>query len=91
MAVLYNYENAIAITDDMDLRKQIESSGRTVIGTVGILFKAYKQGTLDGNMLRNLVDLLFNDSSLYLSSAFKKKVLSMIPFQDRHPHPASDS
>ena len=79
MVVLYNYNNAIAITDNMELRQRIESSGKTVIGTVGMLFRAYKQGTIDGDVLRNLVDQLFNDSSLYLSSAFKKKILSMIP------------
>jgi predicted nucleic acid-binding protein len=78
VAILYKKENSIALTDDMELRKTIESTGRSVVGTVGILFRAYKRGTVDENELRNPVDLLFNDSSLYLSSAFKKRVLAMI-------------
>ena len=69
VAILCKKENTIVVTDDMELRKTVESAGRAVIGTVGVLFRAYKQGTIGENKLRNLVDLLFNDSSLYLSSA----------------------
>ena len=79
VTMLCKYERAIGVTDDMELRKTIESAGRTVVGTVGVLFRAYKQGTLGEKDLRNLVDLLFNDSSLYLSCAFKKIVLDMFP------------
>jgi len=64
----------------MELRKAVESASRIVVGTVGVLvlFRAYNQEPISENELRNLVDSLFNDSSLYLSSAFKKKVLNMV-------------
>ena len=79
LVILCKTENAIALTDDMELRKAIESIRRVVVGTVGVLFRAYGQGFVGENKLRNLVDMLFNDSSLYLtSSALKKKVLTMI-------------
>lgn len=78
ISILCKNENATAITDDLELRKAIESSGRAAVGTVGILFRAYKQGGLAKDQLRNFIGLLFNDSSLYLSSAFRNRVLAMI-------------
>lgn len=77
VTVLLKITDALALTDDLALRKAIESSGRTVAGTVGILFKAYKRGVIDKPQLIELIDRIFNDSSLYLSSSFRMKVLSI--------------
>lgn len=78
VVLLTKYSQAIACTDDLELRKAIESSGRTVVGTIGILFRSYKMSIITNEQLRSLIDLIFNDSSLYLSSAFKGQVLNMI-------------
>lgn len=78
LALVRQIPDAIASTDDLELRKAIEQSGRTVTGTVGVLFRAYKLQIIGADQLRDAIDRLFDDSSLYLSSAFKTKVLEMI-------------
>lgn len=75
---LANHSEAVAITDDLELRKAVESSGRIAVGSVGLFFRAYKLGILSKDQLRTVVGLLFNDSTLYLSSAFRSSVLMMI-------------
>lgn len=78
LALIQQIADAVAVTDDLELRKAIEQSGRTVTGTVGILFRACKLQIINADQLRDAVDRLFDDSSLYLSSAFKSRVLAMI-------------
>jgi predicted nucleic acid-binding protein len=78
LALIQQTTDAVAVTDDLALRKAIEASGCTVIGTVGILFRAYKLTIINAAQLRGAVDALFDDSSLYLSSAFKTRIISMI-------------
>lgn len=68
----------LILTDDLKLRKAIESLGREVIGSVGILIKSYKEKMLTKEELRKSVYMLFNDSSLYLSSAFRGSVLKLV-------------
>lgn len=77
VTVLLKISDSLALTDDLALRRAIESNGRTVVGTVGILFKAYKRGVIDKPRLIELIDRIFNDSSLYLSSSFRMRVLSI--------------
>ena len=78
LTLLVKITDAIAITDDLALRRAIESGGRTVVGTIGILFRAYKQGVIDKPQLTKLIDLIFNDSTLYLNSAFRTKVVEIV-------------
>ena len=78
LTLLKKIQDALAVTDDLALRKAIESCGRCVIGTIGILFRGYQQETIDRGQLNQLVNLVFNDSSLYLNSAFKGRVLAMV-------------
>lgn len=78
LVLLKRYTDATAITDDLELRKAIEATGCTVTGTVGILFRARKMGILSAEQLRSAIEKLFDDSSLYLSSAFKSSIISMI-------------
>lgn len=66
------------LADDLKLRKAIESLGRGVIGSVGILIRGYREKMLTNEELRKSVYMLFNDSNLYLSSAFRKKVLKLV-------------
>lgn len=70
--------DALVLADDLKLRKAIESLGRGVIGSVGILIRGYREKMLTNEELRKSVYMLFNDSNLYLSSAFRKKVLKLV-------------
>lgn len=69
---------AVAVTDDLALRKAIESSGRTVVGTIGLLFRAKSLRLIDKFQLSQLINQVFDDSTLYLNSAFKSRVLNMV-------------
>jgi predicted nucleic acid-binding protein len=70
--------DAVAVTDDLALRKAIESSGRTVVGTIGIIFRGFKLEVIDKGQLIHMVDRIFNDSTLYLNSAFRARVLGIV-------------
>jgi predicted nucleic acid-binding protein len=78
LALLKSIPDAIAATDDLELRKAVENDARTAIGTVGLLVRGYRLGYLGKDVLFQLMDTLFNDSTLYLSSAFKSRVKSII-------------
>lgn len=78
LSLLPKIKNAVAVTDDLALRRAVESGGRTAVGTIGILLNGYKRGVISKPQLIKLLDLTFNDSSLYLNSAFKKRVLNIV-------------
>ena len=62
------------LTDDMRLRKRLESRGALVVGSVGVLFRAYHIGMLERNELDMAVVALFEESTLHLSPAFRAYV-----------------
>lgn len=67
------------ITDDLELRKAIESYGLRPVGTIGVIMKAYKKGVIGNKkLLEQVIDMLFDQSSLYISPVFKGLVLDMI-------------
>lgn len=73
---------ALALTDDLSLRKLLESHGAQVAGTVGVLVRAYTAGRIARTELEAAIDSLFNDSSLHLSRAFRvylRKLISDLP------------
>lgn len=78
LALLHAFKNTLALTDDLDLRRAIESLDREVVGSVGVLIRGYKEGKLSKVELQKSVEQLFNDSSLYLSRAFRLRVLKLI-------------
>ena len=78
LSLLPKINNAVAVTDDLALRSAVESGGRIAVGTIGILLNGYKRGVFSKLLLIKLLGLVFNDSSLYLSSAFKTKVLNIV-------------
>ncbi|RJQ22201.1 MAG: hypothetical protein C4560_02745 [Nitrospiraceae bacterium] len=74
-------ENGITtiLTDDLELRKAIESSGFQPVGTIGIIIKAYKKKVVaDKKSLLQIIDALFEQSSLYVSPAFRKFTFDMV-------------
>lgn len=66
------------LTDDLNLRKALESLGLTAVGSVGILIRCFKLGRFGKSELEAMLDTLFTGSTLYLSKAFKARVKAMI-------------
>jgi len=72
-----HYQEPI-LTDDLVLRRRLENAGATVVGSLGILVRAYSSGQLDRSELDNAVNLLFNVSTLHASRAFQVYVQQML-------------
>lgn len=68
----------IVLTDDMELRQQLELRGALVVGSVGILVRAYHKGLMKRDDLDQAIDALFKESTLHLSSAFRGYVRNLL-------------
>ncbi len=64
------------LTDDLALRRQLEARGNLVIGSAGLLIRAYH---VDKKIeLEKAIDLLFNESSLHVSQAFRAHIYKLL-------------
>ena len=61
----------VVLTDDLELRKGLETQGHLVVGSVGVLVRAFKAGHLTKAELQACFDQLFDGSTLYLSEGFR--------------------
>jgi predicted nucleic acid-binding protein len=61
----------LILTDDLALRRGLESRGAIVVGSVGLLVRAHASGKLTRAELESAFDSLFRDSTLHLSRAFR--------------------
>ncbi len=66
------------LTDDMELRKALESRGHEAVGSIGVAVRAYKLRKLTREGLEDLIDDLFSRSSLHLSKGFRKFIREML-------------
>ena len=66
------------LTDDLALRRRLESQGATVVGSVGVLVRAYTTGHIKRDELESAVDALFTTSSLRTSRAFRAYVRHLL-------------
>ena len=66
------------LTDDLALRRRLEQSGALVIGTVGLLVRAYTLKRLDRLELVGAIDALFSVSTLHMSRAFRAYIRQLI-------------
>ena len=69
---------ALTLTDDLALRKLLEREGAPVVGTIGLLIRAYREGKLDRNALDQCIDDLFDRSTLHLSQGFRTYVRQLV-------------
>ena len=70
--------NDLVLTDDLHLRRRVEDIPRRVVGSVGILVRAYRLKKIGSFQLRRGINELLDNSSLYLSRAFRQKVWALI-------------
>ena len=68
----------VVLSDDLDLRRALESQGFTVVGSIGVLFRALRTGRLRKRGLLARLDDLLDDSSLYTSKAFRITVRRIV-------------
>lgn len=68
----------VVLTDDLELRKGLEAQDHTVVGSVGILVRAFKAGRLERSELINCFNKLFDGSTLYLSKGFAVYVRKLL-------------
>lgn len=69
---------ALTLTDDLALRNLLEREGAPVVGTIGLLIRAYREGQLDRNALDRCIDDLFDRSTLHLSQGFRAYVRQLV-------------
>jgi len=68
----------VVLIDELELRRSLEAQGYTVVGSLGILFRAFKYGRLTKSELRVSIDQLFNDDTIYLSKGLRSHVYKML-------------
>ncbi len=78
LVLMRRFPNAVVLTDDLELRRVVEASGYEVTGSVGLVVRGYRQGHLSYEEMERAITRLLDDSSLYLSRAFRKRVLELV-------------
>ncbi len=68
----------LVLTDDLELRKGLEVQGCLVVGSIGVLIRAFKAGRLTKSELQTCLDQLFDGSTLYLSKGFRTYVQKLL-------------
>jgi predicted nucleic acid-binding protein len=68
----------VVLTDDLRLRRGLESQGHQVVGSVGILIRAFHMGQLSKPELLARLDQLLDGSSLYTSKAFRAMIRAFL-------------
>lgn len=75
-----NMDVKLIFSDDLNTREVAELHGLEVHGTAGILARAYREGLLGYEEVKNAVDKLYKESSLYISKRVYETVLDLIDF-----------
>lgn len=81
-ALAARFASDVVLTDDLELRKGLEAQGCTVIGSIGVLLRAFRIGRFTKAELQAHLDQLFDGRTLYLSTGFRahvRKLLDHLP------------
>jgi predicted nucleic acid-binding protein len=68
----------LVLTDDLALRRRLEQNGASVVGSVGVLVRAYRSGRIDRRDLEHSIEALIETSSLHLSRAFRSYIRQLL-------------
>lgn len=68
----------VVLTDDLELRRGLEARGYLVVGSVGVLIRAFKAGHLTKAELQAYLDQLFDGSTLYLSKGLRTYIYKLL-------------
>ena len=68
----------LVLTDDLLLRRYLESKNYKVVGSIGILIRSFHLQQISKNDLYFYLDRLFDDSSLYFSRGFYAYVRTLL-------------
>jgi predicted nucleic acid-binding protein len=66
------------LTDDLALRRRLENQQATVVGTVGVLIRAYTLKQFQRNELENAIEALITTSTLHINPAFRTYIQHLI-------------
>lgn len=73
----------LIFSDDLNMREVAELHGLEVHGTAGILARAYREGLLDYEEVKEAVNKLYKESSLYITQRVYRIVLDLIDFYQK--------
>lgn len=76
----------VVLTDDLRLRRGLESQGYQVVGSVGVLIRAFRVNRLSKSELLIRLDNLLDGSSLYTSKAFRSLVRASLDSLEEQSH-----
>ena len=68
----------VVLTDDLALRRILEAQGTTVVGSIGIVVRAYTTGRVSRDSLHAAVEALLERSTLHLSRALRAYVRQLV-------------
>ncbi len=69
---------SLVLTDDLALRRLLESHGCTVVGSVGVLIRTHVSGLFRREELERSIEDLFEVSTLHWSPAFRAYVRQLL-------------
>ena len=75
LALAVDRRAVTVLTDDLDLREASKRFGIIPVGTIGILFRSSATHHIDRPGLERAIRLLFDESTIHLSPAFRSYVL----------------
>ena len=78
LALALDVQAGTVLTDDIDMREACRRLGITPVATVGILFRGFSPNQLDRAALERAIRLLFDESTLHLSPAFRSYILDRL-------------
>ncbi len=68
----------VVLTDDFELRMAVKAQGRQPVGSIGVLVKNFVLRRINEAEFRGAVEMLLNESTLFISRSFRQYVRSKV-------------